>query len=254
MSGVVNDFGEKDKKQVPPEHEVARGTLREAETGRHTFNVGFMRPIPAFIEVGPSEFNWLSPGVVTDLHWDNTAEIERKLTKSKNLIKKGLEHHLSKEEATEIDRSLETEPYAVLNLDITPESLGLLIKHNPFVAISFLVKMANYPIVSEYLEGLLDAPLTLNSIDVTSRLTKACRLPPEFLETYALKNLSEAQKIPENHKDRGKLPRVLSTFLKSLVKNNLLELGKFEAEVEDFVKSFIEVEEVQSLKRLLHKE
>ena len=94
------DFGDKEKKQVPTEFEVSRGTLKEAELGKHTYSAGFMRPIPSFIEVAPSEFNWLSPGVVIDLHWDNTAEIERKLTKTKNLIKKGMEHHLSKEEAT----------------------------------------------------------------------------------------------------------------------------------------------------------
>ena len=248
------DFNEKDKKIHPPEHEVARSSIKESELSNESFSIGFMRLIPTFIDISPAEFNWLSPGVVSDMHWDNTAEIEKKLVKSKNLIKKALEHHLSKEEATEIDRSLETEPYAVLNLDVNPDALNLLVKNNPFVAVSFLVKMANYPIVAEYLEGILDGPLTLNAIDVVSRLTKACRLPTEFLETYSLKNLRDAQKIPENHKDRAKIPRVFSTFLKSLVKNKLLDLSKFEEEVEDFVKSFIEVEEVQSLKKLMRKE
>lgn len=169
-------------------------------------------------------------------------------------MKKGLEHHLSKEEATEIDRSLETEPYAVLNLDLTPDSMVVLVKHNPFVAVSFLVKMSNYPIVSDYLDGLLDGPLSLNAIDVISRLTKACRLPTEFLETYAMKNMREAQKLPENHKERNKLSRVLSTFLKSLFKNKLIEVNRFSEEVEEFVKSFSEVEEAQSLKKLLGQE
>jgi hypothetical protein len=49
-----------------------------------------MRPIPTFIEISPSEFNWLSPGLISDVHWDNTAEIEKKLTKSRTYIKKGL--------------------------------------------------------------------------------------------------------------------------------------------------------------------
>jgi len=34
-----------------------------------------MRPIPKFIEIDPFEGNWLSPGVVGDVHWDNTFDI-----------------------------------------------------------------------------------------------------------------------------------------------------------------------------------
>jgi hypothetical protein len=84
---------------------------------------------------------------------------------------------------------LEIEPYAVLNLNISCENLNLLIKNNPFVAVSFLVKMANYPLISDYLENILLSPISLNSIDVVSRLTKAARIPPEYLETYTLKNM-----------------------------------------------------------------
>jgi hypothetical protein len=107
-----------------------------------------MRPIPTFLDISPSEYNWLSPGIISDVHWDNTAEVEKKLTKCRQLINKGLDHHLTKDEATEIDRSLDIEPYAVLSLNISCDSLLLLIKNNPFVAISFLVKMANYPLVA----------------------------------------------------------------------------------------------------------
>jgi hypothetical protein len=56
-----------------------------------------MRPIPAFLDISPSEFNWLSPGIVSDVHWDNTAEIEKKLQKCRQIINKGLDHHLTKD-------------------------------------------------------------------------------------------------------------------------------------------------------------
>lgn len=49
--------------------------------------------------------------------------------------------------------------------------------------------MANYPLISDYLESILLSPISLNSIDVVSRLTKAARIPPEYLETYTLKNM-----------------------------------------------------------------
>ena len=35
--------------------------------------------------------------IITDVHWDNSAEIEKKLVKAKTLIKKSAEQHISKE-------------------------------------------------------------------------------------------------------------------------------------------------------------
>jgi len=49
-----------------------------------------MRPIPKFVEINPFEMVWLSPGVVTDVHWDNSMDIDKKLAKCKGYIKKGL--------------------------------------------------------------------------------------------------------------------------------------------------------------------
>ena len=54
---------------------MKRSTIKEQETSNESVNIGFMRPIPTFIDISPSEFNWLSPGVISDVHWDNTAEI-----------------------------------------------------------------------------------------------------------------------------------------------------------------------------------
>lgn len=101
--------------------------------------------------------------------------------------------------------------------------------------------MANYPLISEYLENLLLSPLSLNSIDVVSRLTKAARIPNEYLETYTLKNMKEAMLIPETHKDRAKLSRVIATFIRSLIKNKVLDISKYENELTDFMNAFLEI-------------
>jgi hypothetical protein len=92
----VSDFNEKNKKFYPPEFPVSKASIKEAELSHEGFNVGFLRPVPKFIDVGPSEYHWLSPGIITDVHWDNTAELEKKLVKTKALLKKGLTNHLTK--------------------------------------------------------------------------------------------------------------------------------------------------------------
>ena len=66
-------------------------SIKDQEMSPNGFSIGFMRPIPSFIEISPFELNWLSPGIITDVHWDNTADIEKKLSKCKGYIKKGLE-------------------------------------------------------------------------------------------------------------------------------------------------------------------
>jgi hypothetical protein len=55
--------------------------------------------------------------------------------------------------------------------------------------VSFLSKIANYPIVGDYLETILDSNISLNCVDVVSRLIKAVKLPGIFLETFFLKNV-----------------------------------------------------------------
>ncbi len=82
----------------PPEFQMNLPSLGSSELGYETFNVGFLRPVPKFIDISPSEFNWLSPGIIADVHWDSTAEVEKKIAKPKSLLKKGLEQSLAKEE------------------------------------------------------------------------------------------------------------------------------------------------------------
>jgi hypothetical protein len=73
VKNVIPDFNEKDKKLYPPETQPPLNTIKESDISNDSFNVGFMRPIPKFIDIHPSELNWLSPGIITDVHWDNSA-------------------------------------------------------------------------------------------------------------------------------------------------------------------------------------
>ena len=127
-------------------------------------------------------------------------------------------------------------------MDLTPENLILLINNNPYVAESYLVKLGNYPIVGDYLEMILDSSISLNTIDVVTRLIKSSKVPPEFVEAFALKNLKESQSIPENHKDRGKMARIISNFLKSMVKNKMISLNPYAEDVHEFANYFKEVD------------
>jgi hypothetical protein len=45
---------------------------------------------------------------------------------------------------------------------------------------------------------------------------------------------------------------VIATFIRSLVKNKQLDISKYEVEVTDFMNAFLEIEEIQTLRKSLN--
>jgi hypothetical protein len=68
----------------------------------------------------------------------------------------------------------------------------------------------------------------MNSIDVITRLTKTSRLPTEYIEVYALKNIKEVVAMSENNKERAKMARLIASFIRSLMKNKMFDISKYQ--------------------------
>ena len=159
------------------------------------------------------------------------------------LIKKGLEQPLTKEEVTEVERTLDVEPYAILRVEFSSTIIKTMVKHNPSVVASFLCKMTAYPEVGTYLEQLLTADLTLSLIDIVSRVAKHSRLPLEFMACFILKSIRSLNRGP-HRSEADSLPRIFAIFLRSFAKNKLIELSAFEEELEELARNYKEVEEI----------
>lgn len=56
--------------------------------------------MPEYISISPSELNWLSPGIISDVEWDNSAEIDKKLEKSRKIYEIALKRALDSQERT----------------------------------------------------------------------------------------------------------------------------------------------------------
>lgn len=100
-----------------------------------------------------------------------------------------------------------------------------LTRQNPFLAVAYLVKLSNYPIVDLYLQTLLDCEVSVNSIDVMSKLTKSIKISNEFVMKYTNLILSKVLEMSEANKDRQKLARIVINFVKNIkkTKNNNFE-------------------------------
>ena len=67
------------------------------------------------------------------------------------MFKKALDQHLTKDECSEVEKALDSDLAACLSMEVSPEMLNLLIRQNPFLAVAYLVKLSNYPIVELYI-------------------------------------------------------------------------------------------------------
>jgi len=125
---------------------------------------------------------------------------------------------------------------------VTPEMLMQIVMNNSYVAVVFMVKLSNYPIVGDYFEAFLEHPLTINSIDVFSRLHKLVKIPHDITLSFALFMMRDVKERPENDKDRNKLAKLTAQFIKSFTRNSVLDLKDYFDELEEFINSFLHIE------------
>ena len=98
------------------------------------------------------------------------------------------------------------------------------------MAVSSLIKLSNYPIIETFLNSLLGCEISINSIDVASKVIKAIKVPNEFVNKYTSSILQQVLELEEGNKDRPKLARVIISFLKT-VKRNRLDSEEVEAKL-----------------------
>lgn len=68
--------------------------------------------------------NWLSPGIISDVEWDNTAEVDKKLEKCRKIFESALKRTLEQQERTELLNSIESDPYSPLHIGFNVKDLS----------------------------------------------------------------------------------------------------------------------------------
>jgi hypothetical protein len=136
-------------------------------------------------------------------------------------------------------------------LGVTPEMLMQIVKNTPYISVLFMTKLCNYPIVGDYLEAFLDPPLTVNTIDTFSRLHKIVKIPHDVTLSFSLLMIKDIQQRPDNDKDKSKLAKMATQFIRSFMKNGILDFKNYADDLEEFINTFINLEEVANLKKFL---
>jgi hypothetical protein len=63
--------------------------------------------------------------------------------------------------------------------------------------------------------------------------------------------MKDVQQRPENDKERNKLAKLTAQFVRSFTRNSVLDLKNYFDDLEEFINSFIHIEEAVALKKLI---
>jgi len=63
--------------------------------------------------------------------------------------------------------------------------------------------------------------------------------------------IKDIQQRPDNDKDKSKLAKMATQFIRSFMKNGILDFKNYEDDLEQFINTFINLEEVANLKKFL---
>ena len=132
--------------------------------------------------------------------------------------------------------------------------IGPIIKENHFLVVTYLVKLSNYPIFDTFLKSFLDCEISLNLMEVVSKVMKTVKVPQEFVYEFTESAIIKLLDMGEENKDKQKLARVVVNFIKNFKKTKQLDLDEIQDILKRFLDEFIGVEEVQQFRKMMTKE
>lgn len=212
----------------------------------------FTRLTPPVLPLQPGEVRWLHPELPHLLRWDKTmGQDQTTLQELQSLLKEALAGPLLPTQQQQVLKELEANKKLVLSLSLTPPSLPQLVEHNPAIAFEVLLRLIQLAQGNEYLPALVNMEMSLHSMEVINRLSKAVHLPSEFVHLYISNCIVSCQAAQEDKYVQTRRVRLVCVFLQSLIRNRIINVQDLSYEVQAFCIEFSRVKEAAALFRLL---
>lgn len=253
IKNVVPDFNlSESNRYAPPNVTIPTQKIDISEVSIQGFQPDFIRPTPTPLPISEDEPIWLSPNIVSDVLWDyNMCVNNNTISVIKELFQKALKSSLSAEEIKVLTDAFDKDPKLVFKCGITPKDLPQLVEQNPSVASAVLIKLLSSFQLHQYLEKLVDMELTLASMEVVNKLANSADLPKEFLTLYITNCITHCEEKNKDKMQQNRLVRLVCVFIKSLIKNKIINPREMIVELQAFCIEFSKIPEASALFKLL---
>lgn len=253
IKNVVPDFNlNESNRYTPPNVTIPTQKVDIAEVSIQGFQPDFIRPTPTPLPISEDEPMWLSPNIVSDVLWDyNMCVNNNTISVIKELFQKALKSNLQPEEIKVLTDAFDKDPKLVFKCGITPKELPQLVEQNPSVASAVLIKLLSSFQLHQYLEKLVDMELTLASMEVVNKLANSADLPKEFLTLYITNCITHCEEKNKDKMQQNRLVRLVCVFIKSLIKNKIINPREMIVELQAFCIEFSKIPEASALFKLL---
>ncbi|KAG1098069.1 hypothetical protein G6F42_018061 [Rhizopus arrhizus] len=134
---------------------------------------------------------------------------------------------------------------------IAPHQLPSLVDLNQFLALSIVPLLLKTSLADAYLQALLEAPITLNSIEVVHHaLVNNVQVSQEFLHYFISKSIRSCDEKPR----RDRKVKLVARFVQSLVERNIIAMKDYFIEVQAFCVGYMKLKGITDLYRLASNE
>ena len=251
LQKVVPDFGEGPGKPPPPTRHLSMDQILSPDITSQGFQPDFLRPVPSPLAIAKEDYMWLAPGPVHDLSWDPLM-CKREII-NQQLWDKALRDKIkNSEEFQFLEQHLQGMENPIRDAPITTANISELIQMNPQLAYKFLLRIHTEKEFSSYLDPLINQKCTLESFECMHKLLQNMDMPKEFLTFYLTGCIDQIEKLKDApYGIQTRMARILSTFLRSLIKSKTLNPIDMYIELQAFCIRFMDVQEAASLFKML---
>ncbi|CAD8209403.1 unnamed protein product [Paramecium pentaurelia] len=123
-----------------------------------------------------------------------------------------------------------------------------LVEHNPQLVSDIITKLHQSGInVHEYLDYLIQIKVTIQTLELVNQLTKNITLPDQFLNMFITRCIVTCEEVKQNQQQLTRQVRLVSVFIKTLIKQKTFNPKKIYVELQGFCLEFSSIQEATQL-------
>ncbi|CAD8122364.1 unnamed protein product [Paramecium sonneborni] len=123
-----------------------------------------------------------------------------------------------------------------------------LVEYNPQLVSDIITKLHQYGVnVHEYLDFLIQIKVTIQTLELVNQLTKNITLPDQFLNMFITRCIVTCEEVKQNQQQLARQVRLVSVFIKTLIKQKTFDPKKIYVELQGFCLEFSSIQEATQL-------